>query len=86
MGIIYCYTNKINGKKYIGQTINPQLRYNAHKSNYKNPNHKEYNSLIHKAFRKYGFDNFIYEVLVKGIDDINVLNELEIYYIKKFNC
>ena len=86
MGIIYCYTNKINGKKYIGQTINPQLRYNAHKSNYKNPNHIEYNSLIHKAFRKYGFNNFTYEVLVKDIDDINILNELEIYYIKKLNC
>ena len=86
MGIIYCYTNKINGKKYVGQTINPEQRYNAHKSNYQNPNHTEYNSLIHKAFRKYGFNNFTYEVLVKGIDDINVLNELEIYYIKKFNC
>ena len=86
MGIIYCYTNKINGKKYVGQTINPEQRYNAHKSNYQNPSHTEYNSLIHKAFRKYGFDNFTYEVLVKGIDDINVLNELEIYYIKKFNC
>ena len=86
MGIIYCYTNKINGKKYVGQTINPEQRYNAHKSNSKNPNHKEYNSLIHKAFRKYGFDNFTYEILVKDIDDINVLNELEIYYIKKFNC
>ena len=86
MGIIYCYTNKINGKKYVGQTINPEQRYNAHKSNYQNPNHTEYNSLIHKAFRKYGFDNFTYEVLVKGIDDINVLNELETYYIKKFNC
>ena len=86
MGIIYCYTNKINGKKYVGQTINPEQRYNAHKSNYQNPNHTEYNSLIHKAFRKYGFNNFTYEVLVKGIDDINVLNELETYYIKKFNC
>ena len=86
MGIIYCYTNKINGKKYVGQTINPEQRYNAHKSNYQNRNHTEYNSLIHKACRKYGFNNFTYEVLVKGIDDINVLNELEIYYIKKFNC
>ena len=86
MGIIYCYTNRINGKKYVGQTINPEQRYNAHKSNYQNPNNTEYNSLIHKAFRKYGFDNFTYEILVKDIDDISVLNELEIYYIKKFNC
>ena len=27
MGTISCYTNKITGKKYIGQTINPELRY-----------------------------------------------------------
>ena len=86
MGIIYCYTNNINGKKYVGQTINPEQRYNAHKSNYQNPQNKEYDSLIHRAFRKYGFNNFKYEILVKDIDDINILNELEIYYIKKFNC
>ena len=86
MGIIYCYTNKINGKKYIGQTINPQLRYNAHRSSYQNPKDKEQNSLLHRAFRKYGFENFQYEILVKDIDSIDVLNELEIYYIKKFNC
>ena len=85
MGIIYCFTNKINQKKYIGQTINPEQRYNAHKSNYKNIKNKEYNSLLHRAFRKYGFNNFTYEVLVKNIDDINILNKLEIYYIKHFN-
>lgn len=85
LGIIYCYTNKINGKKYIGQTINPQIRYNAHKSNYQNPKNNEYNSLLHRAFRKYGFENFQYEILVKDIDNIELLNELEIYYIKKFN-
>lgn len=86
LGIIYCYTNKINGKKYIGQTINPESRYAAHKSSYKNSNDQEYNSLLHQAFRKYGFDNFKYEILIKDIDDIDLLNELEIYYIKKFNC
>lgn len=85
MGIIYCFTNLINNKKYIGQTINPTLRYQAHKSNAFNENHKEYNSLLHQAFRKYGFNNFKYEILVDNIDDIDLLNQLEIYYIKKFN-
>ena len=86
MGIIYCYTNLKNNKKYIGQTVNPKARYAAHKSAYKNPNNSDYNSLLHKAFRKYGYESFKYEILVKDIDDINILNELEIYYIKKFNC
>ena len=73
MGIIYCYTNKINGKKYVGQTINAEQRYNAHKSNYQNPNNTEYNSLIHKAFRKYGLDNFTFEIL--ELCEIEKLNE-----------
>lgn len=85
MGIIYCYKNKINNKCYIGQTINPQLRYNAHKSSYQNNNDKEYNSLLHRAFRKYGYDNFEYIELAINIDDIKLLNQLEIYYIKKYN-
>ena len=85
MGIIYCYTNLINNKRYIGQTINPEMRYSAHKSNYQNPKNSEYNSLLHKAFRKYGFENFKYEILVQDIDDINILNDLEIYYISKYN-
>lgn len=85
MGIIYCYINTINGKRYIGQTINPITRYNAHKSSYQNINDKEYDSLLHRAFRKYGFENFQYKILVNNIDDIDLLNELEIYYIKYYN-
>lgn len=48
MGHIYCFTNKITNKKYIGQSINdPTVRYRAHKSSYQNPNSQEYNSIIH---------------------------------------
>ena len=31
-GYIYKFTNKINGKVYIGQTYNLQTRLNSHKS------------------------------------------------------
>lgn len=87
MGHIYCYTNLINNKKYIGQSINPpEERFKNHKSNYKNPKNSEYNSEIHRAMRKYGYENFKYEVLANCIEDINLLNILEIYYISYFDC
>ena len=86
MAIIYCYTNQINGKKYIGQTINPEQRKNQHKSSAFNPKDEEYETLLHKAFRKYGYDSFTYEILVEIKDnDFNLLNELECYYIQKLN-
>lgn len=45
----------------------------------------EYNSPLHRAIRKYGLENFEYSILATGIDDIDKLNELEIYYIQKNN-
>lgn len=84
MGIIYSYTNNINGKKYIGQTINPRQRKYQHKSSAFNENDKSYDSILHRAFRKYGYDNFTYEVLTEA-NTIDELNKLEIYYIEKFN-
>lgn len=87
MGHIYCFTNKITNKKYIGQSIDsPKIRYNQHKSNYINPNSNEYNSIIHCSMRKYGFDNFNYEIIANYIEDVELLNLLEKYYIKFFNC
>ena len=86
MGIIYCYTNNDNDKKYIGQTINPKQRISAHKSGAHNPNDTQYNGPFHRAIRKYGFTNFSYEVL----DELensknNELDDLEAYYIEKYN-
>lgn len=87
MGIIYCFTNNVNGKKYIGQSISKgNARYNNHKSGYKNPDDCEYESPLHRAFRKYGFENFTYEILAQDIENIDLLNQLEIQYIQQYNC
>lgn len=73
MGIIYCYTNLINNKKYIGQTINPKLRQKAHLSSVYNEKASDYDSIFHRAIRKYKIENFKYEVLK---DDLNTQEEL----------
>ena len=85
IGIIYCYTNKINKKRYIGQTMNPRQRKSAHKSSAFNEKSPEYNSPLHRAFRKYGYENFSYDVLEKDINTFEELNTLERWYIRSFN-
>ena len=84
MGIIYSNTNQINNKQYIGQTINPSQRKNAHKSEAFNEKSHDYDSPLHRAFRKYGYENFDYEILAQT-DDIDALNLLEEFFIDKFN-
>ncbi len=84
-GIIYCYTNTINGFKYIGQTRNPKERYKAHLKASKE-GLRECNMPFHAALRKYGIENFKYSVLDFIIADYDVelkvlLNAYEIVNI-----
>lgn len=81
---IYKFENKLNGKVYIGQSVDIEVRYHKHKFGYNNKNQPtEYNSAFYKALRKYGWDNFSFCVLEECSSD--KLNEREIYYIKKYN-
>lgn len=59
-GIIYQYTHKINGKRYIGQTMHPLKRHKAHVTNSKQ-RHPDY--IFTKMLKKYGVDSFDYQVL-----------------------
>ena len=86
MYYIYCYTNKINNHKYVGQTNNLKRRIREHSSAAFNPNASSYNDLIHKKIREYGEDNFQIDILEKGYtNDINIINEKEQYWVKKMN-
>lgn len=71
---IYLITNLTNGKIYIGKSVNPEGRWHDHKKvafggKEKYPDF----SAIHTALRKYGVDNFNFEI----IDEL--ANEVEAY-------
>lgn len=80
---IYKITNIINGKTYIGQSVNIEKRFKTHKTNAFNKKNKEYNKLLYRAFRKYGIENFIFEIIEECPKEM--LNEKESHYIKLYN-
>lgn len=84
-GYIYKFTNKVNGKVYIGQTYNLQIRLNSHKSKASKVKNKFYN-----AIRKYGWSNFEFSVLstinANTKEELSaLLDKLEIEYINQYN-
>ena len=79
--VIYCYTNKINGKRYVGQTIQKlRKRHGQHvqSAKFKSDPYDNY-SPIHCAIRKYGIENFKLEIL--HIADEYSIDMLERHYI-----
>lgn len=85
---IYKYTNKINGHVYIGKSIDIQRRQYNHKSSAYNEKAIDYNSQFHQAIRKYGLDNFDFEVIFEISPEeysLELINSLEKHYIKQYN-
>lgn len=79
---IYKYVNKINGHTYVGQTNDLNKRYNGHKSDSLNPKSHSYDYPLSNAFRKYGLENFTYEV-IEEVNNREEANKREIYWIEK---
>lgn len=73
---VYKITNMINGRCYIGSSIHPEKRWKQHKNSAFNPNSPGYQYPLYQAFRKYGLENFTFEILS---DDFSSIEEMEEY-------
>ncbi len=79
--LIYKATSKTTGKIYIGQTSQTlQQRISQHKCHSDNKNYHFYN-----AIKKYGFDDFIFEIVEDDIQNADELNKREKYWIKYYD-
>jgi len=88
--IIYLIFNNINNKCYIGQAKNFISRFRIEKSVLSHQaEYQEYldtpnNRIIYRAFNKYGLNNFtVY--LIEELDNSDLLNEREKYWIQKLH-
>lgn len=76
MKVIYKITNILNGKFYIGSTINYNRRIKSHIKTLNENKHR--NPKLQKSWNKNGIDNFKFEIIEKCDDN---LLEREQYYI-----
>lgn len=76
---IYKITNNITNKIYIGQSGRVEGRLGNHKRQAYDINHKQYDWELYQDIRKYGEDNFTFEI-VETID----ITDIEEKWIQKF--
>lgn len=80
---IYFIINQIDNKRYVGQTTNFSRRKNQHIRKLKDNIHP--NPKLQNAWNTYGEENFIIEKITYENLSKQELDEMEIYYIKKYN-
>ena len=81
---VYCHRNKINGKRYIGQTIqqdNPNKRFGSNGAGYREC------PLFYNAIQKYGWDAFDHYIIQDNLTkkEADELEELNILLFNTLN-
>lgn len=78
---VYEIINQINGKRYIGQSVNIILRWKDHTKDL-NKNESRC-TLLQRAWNKYGADNFVFNILEECPE--SDLDYFEKYYISLYD-
>lgn len=78
---IYCIESRIDNKKYIGQSIDIERRFQSHRSNLRNNKHN--NTHLQGAWNLYKEDNFVFYI-IERCEKCN-LDDRERYYISMYN-
>lgn len=79
---IYKITNTLNGKMYIGQSVNVEKRLKDHKNPYNWA--REYHKPLYQAFKEDGIKNFIFEIIEQCKRE--ELDEKEIFWINHYDA
>lgn len=81
MAYIYCITNLINSKRYVGKTTTSiEERWKEHCYDFQKERCNK--RPLYDAMNKYGVENFMIEEL-EYVDSNSELSEREIYWIKE---
>lgn len=78
---VYCIENRVDNKKYIGQTTNFYNRKHDHLSSLRHNRHR--NTYLQHSWNKYGEENFSIYILQECTKE--ELDSLEKNYISKFD-
>ena len=76
---IYKINNKINGKCYIGQSVNIERRWKDHKIRYNLASADSERNYLYRAMTKDGIENFMFDILEECF--AHELNDKEKYWI-----
>jgi group I intron endonuclease len=79
---VYKIVCRTNGKVYIGATKDPANRWKKHRHEARL---NRYNTILYRAMKKYGVDEFEIVVLFGSRDRDYIFNEMEPFFIEQYN-